>query len=93
GHFCEGAPLELRGGDGAVGGGGRRPLGRGAGKVGPVRVGPAGAWQAACTTGAYTLVGCSVGPGFEFTDFQMLRDLPAEAQRMARQHSAFARFI
>jgi len=28
-------------------------------------------WQAARTLGAYTLVGCSVGPGFEFDDFEM----------------------
>jgi predicted cupin superfamily sugar epimerase len=28
-------------------------------------------WQAARTLGAYTLVGCTVGPGFEFDDFEM----------------------
>lgn len=92
-HFYEGAPLELMVADSALCEVERRTLGPVAGQVRPVQVVPAGAWQAACTTGAYTLVGCSVGPGFEFTDFQMLRDLPAEAQRMARQHSAFARFI
>ena len=32
----------------------------------------AGEWQAARTLGAYTLVGCTVGPGFEFDDFQMI---------------------
>jgi len=32
---------------------------------------PARAWQAARTLGAYTLVGCTVGPGFEFDDFEM----------------------
>ena len=32
----------------------------------------AGEWQAARTTGAYTLVGCTVGPGFDFSDFEML---------------------
>jgi predicted cupin superfamily sugar epimerase len=37
----------------------------------PVRVVPAGAWQAARTTGACTLVSCSVGPGFDFADFQL----------------------
>ncbi len=31
----------------------------------------AGEWQAARTLGAYTLVGCTVGPGFEFDDFEM----------------------
>lgn len=29
-------------------------------------------WQAARTLGAYSLVGCTVGPGFEFDDFEMI---------------------
>ena len=28
-------------------------------------------WQSARPLGAYTLVGCTVGPGFEFEDFEM----------------------
>jgi len=40
----------------------------------PVAVVPAGWWQAARTTGAYTLVGCTVGPGFEYADFTMTRE-------------------
>jgi uncharacterized protein len=28
-------------------------------------------WQAARPLGAYTLVGCTVGPGFEFDDFEL----------------------
>ena len=43
----------------------------------PVRVVPAGHWQMAHPLGDYTLVGCTVGPGFEFEDFTLLRDLPA----------------
>ena len=31
----------------------------------------AGEWQAARPLGAYALVGCTVGPGFEFDDFEM----------------------
>lgn len=42
----------------------------------PVRVVPAGSWQAARTTGAFTLVSCCVGPGFDFDDFEMMRDRP-----------------
>lgn len=38
----------------------------------PARVVPAGRWQSACSTGAFTLVSCTVGPGFEFADFEML---------------------
>jgi len=33
-------------------------------------------FKRARTTGTYTLVGCSVGPGFQFEDFCMLRDEP-----------------
>jgi len=32
---------------------------------------PADAWQAAESTGDYTLVGCTVSPGFEFSGFTM----------------------
>jgi uncharacterized protein len=31
-----------------------------------------GNWQAAYSTGEYTLVGCTVAPGFDFTDFTFL---------------------
>jgi predicted cupin superfamily sugar epimerase len=36
-----------------------------------VHVIPANVWQAARPLGAYALVGCTVGPGFEFEDFEM----------------------
>lgn len=32
---------------------------------------PAGHWQAARTTGAYTLVSCTVSPGFNFAGFRL----------------------
>lgn len=37
----------------------------------PQGVVPAGAWQAAETMGAWTLVGCTVAPGFEFKGFEL----------------------
>ncbi|MET0748350.1 MAG: cupin domain-containing protein [Rhizobium sp.] len=37
----------------------------------PQAVVPANWWQAAETTGDYTLVGCTVAPGFEFSSFEM----------------------
>jgi len=46
----------------------------------------AGDWQAARTTGAYTLVTCAVGPGFDFADFAMLSDLPDLAAEVSRRH-------
>ena len=40
----------------------------------PVHVVPAGRWQAARTLEPYALVGCSIGPGFDFSDFRMLNE-------------------
>ena len=65
-HFYRGAPLELQickqvvvlGSDIA------------AGQV-PQAVVPPGSWQAAKSLGDYTLVGCTVAPGFEFAHFEM----------------------
>lgn len=71
-HFHAGAPLELDlwqegapivtthllGTDLAAG---ERPQG----------VVPAGWWQAARSTGAWTLVGCTVAPGFLFSSFEL----------------------
>ncbi len=42
----------------------------------PVRVVPAGWWQAARCQGAWTLVSCCVGPGFDFQDFELLHSMP-----------------
>ena len=76
-HWYEGAPLELvsfppEGGQPTATRLG--PLAEGAT---PQHVVPAGWWQAARSTGAYTFVGCTVGPGFDFADFTMLSDIPA----------------
>jgi hypothetical protein len=37
----------------------------------PQAIVPADAWQSAETTGDWTLVGCTVAPGFEFAGFEM----------------------
>jgi hypothetical protein len=37
----------------------------------PQIVVPPGAWQAARSRGAWTLVGCTVGPAFEFAGFEL----------------------
>jgi len=65
-HFYAGAPLAL-----TVG---RKKLVLGndlARKQQPQIVVPAGVWQAAKSLGDYTLVGCTVAPGFEFEGFEM----------------------
>ncbi|HXW24230.1 MAG TPA: cupin domain-containing protein [Xanthobacteraceae bacterium] len=37
----------------------------------PQAVVPAGAWQAGESLGAWTLLGCTVAPGFDFTGFEL----------------------
>src|SRR5262245_10070613 len=37
----------------------------------PQAVVPAGTWQSAATLGDWTLVGCTVAPGFEFSGFEL----------------------
>ena len=39
---------------------------------------PAHYWQAARPLGEYTLVGCTVSPGFDFADFLLLREHPIQ---------------
>lgn len=68
-HFYRGAPLELK-------------IGRDTYILGPdideaqmpQLVVPPHAWQAARSLGDYTLVGCTVAPGFEFSKFEMAPD-------------------
>jgi predicted cupin superfamily sugar epimerase len=60
-HFYEGGALELTIGDDVV-------LLDADHRV---RVVPANVWQSARPLGEYALVGCTVGPGFEFEDFVM----------------------
>ena len=81
-HFYEGEPLELLQLGAAGTACSRYTLGPVAGTGRPLHVVPAGCWQAARPTGAYALVGCSVGPGFDFADFALLADHPAEAARL-----------
>ena len=74
-HLYEGGPLELLELDASASVLSRHrlePLGDGSGA--PVHVVPSGHWQAARPLGPYALVGCTVGPGFDFADFRMLRD-------------------
>jgi predicted cupin superfamily sugar epimerase len=68
-HFYRGAPLELK-------------IGRDTYVLGanideaqsPQVVVPPGAWQAARSLGEYTLVGCTVAPGFAFAHFEIAPD-------------------
>jgi len=70
-HWHAGAPLQL---SLYEAGGVHRALRLGADLVGgerPQGVVPAGVWQSAKSLGAWTLVGCTVAPGFEFAHFEL----------------------
>jgi predicted cupin superfamily sugar epimerase len=69
-HWYAGAPLQLTIADAS----GRRDVRLGMGLAAgerPQAVVPARAWQQARSLGAWTLVGCTVAPGFEFAGFEM----------------------
>jgi predicted cupin superfamily sugar epimerase len=58
-----------------------------------VSVIPTGVWQAARSLGEYSLVGCTVGPGFEFADFQFVSALAAHADHFKGDLAAFANLL
>jgi predicted cupin superfamily sugar epimerase len=79
-HLYEGGPLVLLeldpSGEDVV----RYRLGAiGHGAEAPVHTVRAGRWQAARSLAPYTLVGCTVAPGFDFADFRLLADDPERA--------------
>lgn len=94
-HYHEGAPLELVVANPVFEMVATWRLGTfdPAAAVEPVRVVPAGWWQAARPTGDYTLVSCDVGPGFDFADFTMLRDRPQMADLLRTRHPSFLPFL
>lgn len=70
-HFYRGAPLRL-----SIAEEGAQPVHHVLGNdlvaaQMPQIVVPPGAWQAAASLGAYTLVGCTVAPAFEFSRFEL----------------------
>ena len=92
-HFYEGSPLELLqltpdGADLE-----RIVLGLPSDRERPVHCVPPGYWQAARSRGAFTLVGCTVAPPFQFADFSLLKDSPELAAAIVRDHPAVAQFV
>ena len=68
-HFYRGAPLELRIGKQVY------VLGSDIDEAqAPQIVVPPNEWQSAQSLGDYTLVGCTVAPGFEFANFEIAPD-------------------
>ena len=79
-HFIAGAPLELQlraqlneqAQQRLLGFSAERP------ELDPLVVVPADWWQAARSLGAWSLVSCCVGPGFDFADFELLEPTTAQ---------------
>jgi len=70
-HWYAGAPLLLEVADS---GGARQESTLGPDILGgqhPQGLVPAGAWQSARSLGAWTLLGCTVAPGFDFAGFEL----------------------
>lgn len=92
-HHYEGDPLELWVADDGFSRVVKHRLGRVQPDSLPVHVVPAHGWQAARSTGAYTLAGCTVGPGFDFSDFRMIDALPETAAMVRERHPGLIQFL
>ena len=54
---------------------------------------PAGMWQAAEPISGTVLVGCSVAPGFEFDDFELIDPASKEANKICELDPEMSKFI
>ena len=61
-------------------------------EAGYVDIVPAGNYQAAFSTGDYSLVGCTVAPGFDFEDFSFIDD-PSITLWLDTYHPSMSKFI
>ena len=84
-HFYEGDPLDLSLLDAAARILTRTRVGPVAPGSAPVHVVPAASWVAARPVGAYSLVGCTMGPGYEPEGFTLLKDAPDVAVDVVRR--------
>lgn len=83
-QHCEGAPLELLQVPPDHLRLHRARLGPLTPEQAPIHCVAAGWWQAAQSHGPYSLVSCTVGPGFEFGDFDLLADHAELAAALSR---------
>ena len=91
-HFYEGDPMEIYWIDGrdAVH---QELLGPGTSNAHSMCVVPAGCWQAATPLGEYSLLGCTVAPGFEFQDFEMLSEGSAVLAHITSLRAALGELV
>ena len=92
-HFLEGDIVELRSADSDFADVTKVLLGPYGDWTKPLTVVPAGSWQTARCTANYALVACTVGPGFDFADFAMLRDHVQERGVLQSKYPELSEFI
>lgn len=92
-HFYEGGPLEIT----EVTPGTLKESKTTIGNTGTVlqykHLIKAGNWQAARPLGRYTLVGCTVAPGFEFEDFELLKNNRSMREKIVKKHPGLQKLI
>jgi uncharacterized protein len=79
-HFYAGAPIEVLSYDPQLKQLQRFMLGNPLEDHESVAMIPAGHWQATRTISGYALVGCTVAPGFEFSEFRFVSTLPEHVE-------------
>jgi predicted cupin superfamily sugar epimerase len=52
-----------------------------------------GVWQAARSLGDFSLVGCNVGPGFDFQDFRLVASLAGHPPHFEGKLAPFASLL
>ncbi len=92
-HFYAGAALELLAYAPRSRNLQRQVLGAPSAAQEPIGIIAAGVWQAARSLGAYSLVGCTVGPGFEFMDFRFVSTLPDHTSHFTGALSPYASLL
>lgn len=92
-HFYGGAPLELLAYDPRSRQLNRHVLHNVGAESRPVGIIPSGVWQAARSLGEYSLVGCTVSPGFEFSGFRFTADLPDHRAHFAGELAQYTALL
>ncbi|MEA5098319.1 MAG: cupin domain-containing protein [Burkholderiaceae bacterium] len=92
-HFYAGGTLELLAYDPLTAKFERSLLGNPLAGHGSVAVIPAGHWQAARVIDGFALAGCSVAPGFEFSEFRFVSALPDHAAHFSGELAPLATLL
>jgi len=92
-HFYAGAPLELLVYRPTARTLERQVLATPSGEHQPLGIVRAGEWQAARSLGDWSLVGCNVGPGFEFDDFEFVTETEGHADHFTGAMTPFRELL